>query len=84
MRYCTNMQAFGLQNCQPSKVAASNSKVWRGAALAAAARPSSASANPAKQHFIARLGGLVVLQPLGLQARLVYFWKRLININFSS
>jgi hypothetical protein len=30
-------------------------KVLRGAALAAAARPSSASANPAKQRFIAGL-----------------------------
>ena len=29
--------------------------VWRAAALVAAARPSSASANPAKQHFIAGL-----------------------------
>ena len=29
--------------------------VWRGAALAAVARPSSASANPAKQRFIAGL-----------------------------
>ena len=40
---------------QTPKVRPRPQNVWRGAALAAAARPSSASANPAKQRFIAGL-----------------------------
>ena len=60
------------QNSQPRP-----QSVWRCAALAAAARPSSASANPAKQRFIARLRGLVVWQPLGLQSRTTPLWKAL-------
>ena len=54
-------------------------KDLRGAALAAAARPSWASANPAKQRFIAGLWGLVVWQPLGLQSH-KYLYGKLLSI----
>ena len=46
-------------------------------ALAAAGRPSWASANPAKEHFIAGLWGLVVWQPLGPQSHTIPLWKAL-------
>ena len=67
----------GCQTTSPQSLQPRPQNVWRGAALAAAPRPSWASANPAKQHFIARLWGMAVWLPFGLQSHTIPLWKDL-------
>ena len=80
MRYCTNMQAFGLPNYQPSKSGNKTLFGGIGASSARTRRRRKCRATPNILNSRLRLWGLVILQPFDLQSCMILFWKGHINI----